>query len=144
MDRELKFRAWDKKTRRMYPVTLITEDSACLSGLKSQGRYIGFEDGYEVDNFTWRSGKKIELMQYTGLKDKLGKEIYEGDVLEIDNKPYGYIIPMPIRDELPCGGFTIKYFKPHYPIPFPESKYCTIIGNIYDNSELLESKGEYT
>lgn len=62
--REVKFRAWEKNMKIMMPV-----------------ENIDFLTKQINTNSLWRMFHEIELMQYTGLKDKNGKDIYEGDVL---------------------------------------------------------------
>lgn len=129
MSREIKFRAWDKETKSM--IKEVWE-----IGLKSnynQPWLIG--DDKRTDNF--------ELMQYTGLKDKDGKEIYEGDVVRIwaDPKDYnGYkghnYIGVVEWDEFILGfilsdGHGLKDFE-----------FIEIVGNIYENPELLNKDGE--
>lgn len=129
MSREIKFRAWDKETKSM--IKEVWE-----IGLKSnynQPWLIG--DDKRTDNF--------ELMQYTGLKDKDGKEIYEGDVVRIwaDPKDYnGYkghnYIGVVEWDEFILGfilsdGHGLNDFE-----------FIEIVGNIYKNPELLNKEGE--
>ena len=70
MSGEIKFRAWDGETKTMHYWSL--NDLLCRFGNKD----------YSDDN---TASPFFEWMQYTGLKDKNGKEIYEGDILDFEN-----------------------------------------------------------
>lgn len=108
--REIKFRAWDKQNETFHT----------WGALKHLPLW-----GY-LDNPTY------ELMQYTGLKDKNGKEIYEGDILQYKDS-YGkscrYEVKMQIDRNI--SGFT---FWSNMGVIYPNK----IIGNIYENPELLK------
>lgn len=85
---------------------------------------------------------KNTIGQYTGLKDKNGKEIYEGDILrfsEVDtaivewNEKYSYFMVKPIQDyyfDSDVLGNALEYSK------------VEVIGNIYDNPELLKEENK--
>jgi len=131
--REIKFRAWNKKNRVMnfaLPLKVWMDNIATDIGRE---KYLKDRDN-------------IILMQYTGLKDKNGIEIYEGDILSVDEKEF--------TDKT---NYEVKYFlDENYPAFDLEgwtgdanafSEICgeqewemEVIGNIYENSHLLDNK----
>jgi len=120
MKREIKFRAWNSVTRSfMNPSNLV---------LRLDGHLFDRELDEELHH--------VELMQFTGLKDKKGEDIYEGDVIEYDNATKAKVI---FKDGGFCGydGYASSsdeaYFKicPEYnPIDGYEFD-IQVIGNIH-------------
>lgn len=123
--RELKFRAWDKQEKQMMKVSAISLEN----------KEIGVKDFRTYHFFRI---KNIELMQYTGLKDKNGTEIYEGDVIKVERDGIIY------RVKWIHGGFGLepRYNSPFYPrlgnVELREK--IEVIGNIHENPEFLEEK----
>lgn len=137
-----RFRAWDDWRKRMSVVDRIYIDTKGVRLYDDFGEY-------------WRDFSDVILMQSTGLKDKNGKEIFEGDILEIQGVVtvvkfgrYRYLEPLNrgihAFDVMYDGlGFYVKVLNTIAPddiSPFePETlKDGEIIGNIYENTELLE------
>jgi uncharacterized phage protein (TIGR01671 family) len=121
--REFKFRAWDKENKRMLDLIMLGENSL-------------LPNGHELEN-----REDFIIMQYTGLKDRNGKEIYEGDIAEwVDN--YGYIketCQMIYNQQE--GAFKGEYCTDggeHRYVGMMNAEYgFRVIGNIYEDPELL-------
>lgn len=87
--------------------------------------------------------KPETIRQYTGLKDKNGKEIYEGDILrEPQNTSYKFRGTGEVVYESDYGGFAVvgSYHKnQHYELLTCDVAHdCEVIGNIYENPDLLK------
>jgi hypothetical protein len=111
--REIKFRAWDGDKKI---ITQPQDLSCCRS------------------SWSWLGLKDMPLMQYTGLKDKNGKEIYEGDICFIDNIQNFEVIWSRI-------GFWFKREDGELFVLTPQNAWIEVIGNIYENPELLGKDG---
>lgn len=121
MGREIKFRAWAHASKVMFfPETV---------------------DGWELCGGVPHPLPNTTIMQYTGMKDKNGKEIFEGDILSLAQcKPAEYKVVF--REGAFCLAFINGKFKDefaldiHY-IQHSGNQTSTIIGNIYENPELI-------
>ena len=129
MSREIKFRAWNKQRKEMFEVANIDfeEKKAALSN--------GVIKLLNVDF------KQFELSQYTGLRDKNGKEIYEGDIIKYKfpyDKRIKHISPVKFLETEASFGIKDRYGNeiPLYTIS--ANNYFEVIGNIYKNKNLLE------
>ena len=141
--REIKFRIYLDK---MYYQDEYIEYNTNLIGIDFLNKTVTFAaytDGEGVDNLEKYSfdendilyKKDLKIMQYTGLKDKNNKEIYEGDIFHIGSKKILYVV-----EWIDCGlkGRQIKniswigldYWKDD----------IEVIGNIYENPELMEDE----
>ena len=128
--RELKFRAWDKDTKRYWNV----------GGLGfEKGRLIEvYLDNYPTTlegNEECKKPDEVILEQYTGLKDKNDKEIYEGDIVEIYKGGATYEVAW---FEKYGGWFCFSNNDDHYE-PLYQADF-EVIGNIHENKELLEGE----
>jgi uncharacterized phage protein (TIGR01671 family) len=134
MKREIKFRAWSKKDQFMHTVGEI---HFCQGGL------LVFGSGVFIGN-NCVNDQDITLMQYTGIKDKNGVEIYEGDILrtEIPPSPKSRYDVMVVFDQLPTpmGWYGVYLNIDSEPCHMNTVIHYTskVIGNIHENSELMK------
>ena len=151
MKREIKFRAWHKDEKLMCKATNINEEGAFLFGVKPGKEQVIIEFKIVIpadDKGRFCEYQKIELMQYTGLKDKNGKEIYEGDIVrfnefyEGDYKQRGGVAVIVWDEEGHSVCQVDKEDGEEFYIcstwDLSKNYGGEIIGNIYENPELIK------
>ena len=135
--REIKFRAWDASKKLMITPTMLSPRFLSLDGksmyIESE-RMQCFGGGYDL-----KPQKFDCLMQYTGLKDKNGKEIYQDDVVRVvrnsgEFDETAYVI---FYD----GAFRLNgiYILESDLLGQLKPELLEVIGNVYENKELIEA-----
>ena len=112
--KEIKFRIWDKEENKMI-----------------NGNDFTFDEYAPLNDLFYDNSKKLDFMQYIGLKDFDGVEIYEGDILEGENGYQGVVI-------FENGMFLVDTSYGIYFLNLERN--IRVIGNKYENPELLEEE----
>ena len=120
--REIKFRAWDKDKKLMKEVHGLCWDNEYEHKLEVE--YV-----YEGEGNDWDYEDECILMQYTGLKDKNGKEIYEGDIVKHISLLMNWVVKW-----LNSSWMLENSDKLTENIDFVDE----VIGDIYENPELIK------
>ena len=126
MNREIKFRAWNTDDKEMHEVKSLyfgeNDYQKVAENLNKKGNH---------DSFYGKDGNSI-LMQFTGLKDKNGVKIFEGDLIKHETKQIS-VVNWSEGD----WGWWMRSIKDWNPKTVFDSSKDEIIGNIYENPELL-------
>ena len=130
MSREIKFRAWLKEDKKIVNIETIDFSEKSIQYLEKNE----FINAYLLRRVSFDD---VELMQYTGLKDKNGKEIYEGDILFFRDENMKYIVVWQDTAFIIKSIEIRKYLEKMCWLDDTEIC-CEIVGNIYENKKLLE------
>jgi len=120
--REIKFRQWYDREMRYLDNVFVGVGQ------------IGFSDTDWVDLGN-HDEEHTGIMQYTGLKDKNGKEIYEGDIVRLTTKTGGDIDRL-CEWDYRVNGWRFQGFN----YSGDDQRIIEVIGNIYENPELLKER----
>lgn len=121
--RDIKFRAWDKFNKNVCKVKEIDFERKTVTALYRNL----LTNTYDFD--------EVELMQYTGLKDKSDKEIYKGDIC-VDARGFQFVVTWDADNSRFLGRGIGKHKE--YIRYVGQEPAVTVIGNKYENPELLK------
>ena len=137
--RELKFRAWDKRYKRMSQPFGIGGDISCLVYFPEEN---GKLDSILIEVVACEK-ERFVIMQYTGLKDLEGREIYEGDIIGENKEVFGIVVwdkanarfAVKFDNYVDASRMSIYDWMEHW-----KYRNWRVIGNIYQNPEILGGK----
>ncbi|EAE7884477.1 hypothetical protein A9E03_14000 [Listeria monocytogenes] len=131
--RDIEYRAFVKETKKMLPVTDL-----CFNETESVG-VSGCGNAKCTLCVDWYNFDDVVLMQYTGLKDKNGKKIFEGDIVDIS--VYDRLDWSSIKGKVVfLNGAWLVVDVGHFAITLQsETNEIEIIGNVHENLGLWEA-----
>jgi uncharacterized phage protein (TIGR01671 family) len=122
MNRTIKFRVWYEYKKNIYLMHYFGLDSFNSDDgsqwIDSDQGYLGYQEMLECP-----------IMQYTGLKDKNGKEVYESDFVRFNNDEQSFVFKVSWDQKRHAWDMQGLYEI--------DMSYCEIVGNIYENPQLL-------
>lgn len=130
----ISFRAWDKEEKKMHKVKTIEFSRRGariihLAEVQSNGK---------GDHKRWHSS--VKLIQSTGLKDKNGTEIYEGDIVKYNSVPNPFLSDKYFEIiQARSGEWRIDNYIEGHELAFCNHQ-VEVVGNIFENKELLRDK----
>ena len=141
MNREIKFRVWDSTRNKIWYI-------GSTNGFENYTFALDFMKGWQVIRckrvYASSEWSGDILMQFTGLRDRNGKEIYEGDIVKWSNRIYSVDLHNQ-TERYRCGVFAVEFQNGGFGNKCGEEFYhffCyqnrEVIGNIFENPELLK------
>lgn len=129
-----RFRAWDEKNKEMFKDTFAVTES---------GEVVTVEQDFITNAPDYIFVDHLTIMQSTGLTDKNGKEIFEGDIIAINLEGIETPITAKVFQNRKIGILMFHAFEDNEDVPMVEllegdSVEFAIIGNIWEHPELLE------
>lgn len=125
-EREIKFRAYHKTRKEVYPVSFINLDKKIVT--------LSIEKTINGEWYRTVTFDSVELMQYTGLKDNNGVEIYEGDAVEYLDGEYsfrGVVTYSPFGWYVESTEDSIAF--EHFSDETNKTSDCSVVGNMFEN-----------
>ena len=131
-----KFRAWHRELGRMMLIKNMYFQDGSVEELELNDTV--------MNDYITAYPDEIELIQSTGLKDKNGQEIFEGDIIDIEVDDTETPINARVFQNSKIGILMFHVFEDNEDVPMVEllednSVAFEIIGNIYDNKDLLDA-----
>lgn len=145
MSRDIKFKIWGKEQKKFLEINWEGEDARHTKGKANicySDRVYVTLSGY-VNEDGWPYEVDADILQYTGLKDKNGKEIYEGDILSIKIYSGDKVIvegKTVVEFKDGCFGVIWGYDKSFLSLKSFFNTKFEVVGNKYENPELLEGE----